>query len=708
MAQSAQIPVFLINLARSSDRLKIVEASASESGISLTRVEAVDGCSVPKNEWIDVDIPEFERRNGRELLPGEYGCYRSHIRALEAFCETGQPYGVVLEDDVRLDDRFLGRIAAMIEADSGFDVIKLVNHRSVGFVHLVTTQQGDELGRTCFGPQGSAAAYLVSREGAQKLLRNLRIMVLPWDVAMEQYWRSDADLLSARSNILSFSELRSKSSIVVDHEGTKFSPIHRVPAFLSRMREHYERFFRSAAGLPNNRVAALHPDEEQGPGLYSSLISGLAVLLFISAIWTESDVYRYAGVFLVGWALYGYFRREVWTYSRQYIGYAGLFCILWALYAGGRMAYDLVVNPESGMGSSEGIYMLTLLYPTFGYALWRFCRRPFPIVVSAMAISFFALLASTNFAEIVTGSQEVSIAHNNTIHAANACGFMLIFAICFADHVSVRTDLDVKMKTGLLLLAAAVGGLALLNIITFGSKGVWLAMFVVLPFLAASMIFRDWRLKRTLSVRSMTLAASILLAGTVGVSVFMPQLEARGGETLGAALPFVESALSEQGLMSTLEAYSTSSNVPGSMRERLMLWSSALEIWTEHLWFGAGVGWLSIWKDSTSPIIERYNLFHNGYLELLVRYGLVGLAAYGFMLAYATRKVYQAASLGLVGRSTFVCYSASVVFFLLGILTNSNIRLAIGESFLWFAVGFGFYCSFLLQEKGIGRPKSWI
>lgn len=708
MSHNEQIPVFVINLARSTARMKILQDSAAESDVNLTRVEAIDGRTVPQDEWVDVDIQEFRRRNGRELLPGEYGCYRSHIRALEAFLESNQSYGIVLEDDVRLDSKFLDRVEAIIDAVTDFDVVKLVNHRAVGFVHLLRTEEGDELGRTCFGPQGSAAAYLVSRDGAEKMLRHLRVMKLPWDVAMERYWRIDLDLLSARSDILQFSEQRANSEITVDYEGSKFGPIRRFQTFLSRTREHFGRFFHSAAGRKGKHIAAVHPDAGSDPRNLQSIVAGIAVLLFISAIWRESDVYRYAGIFLVAAALFNYFRKEVWTYSRAYIGYAGLFCLLWALYVGCRFAYDILVHPERGSGSAEGIYLFSLFYPALGYALWRYCRRPFLVVISALAISLAALIASTNFPEMLSGHQFASIAHNNTIHAANACGFMLIFAICFVDHLSVKNGQSIALKIPLLLLTLAVGTLAMLNILTLGSKGVWMSMIVVLPFLAVSVLLRDLSGKRGFSGRSIGLAATVLIAGGIGVWAFMPQLQLRAGGTVTTIASLFEQTLNGMGPLAVVEAYAASPDVPGSLSERLQLWSSALAIWREYPLFGAGVGWQSMWDNNTAEITDRFNIFHNGYLEILVRYGLTGLAAYALMLGYALRKVYRAAQSGLVGRSTFVCYSAAVLFFLLGNLTNSNIRLAIGESFLWFAVGFGFYCSYLLQERGIERPKSWI
>jgi hypothetical protein len=48
------------------------------------------------------------------------------------------------------------------------------------------------------------------------------------------------------------------------------------------------------------------------------------------------------------------------------------------------------------------------------------------------------------------------------------------------------------------------------------------------------------------------------------------------------------------------------------------------------------------------------------------------------------------------------------VFFAITILSNSNNRLALGESFMWFAAAFGFYCFYLRQQNNMVEPKTYF
>lgn len=145
----------------------------------------------------------FECKNGRTILLGEYGCYRSHLEALVTFYHAGEPEGIIVEDDIELSADLLVRAGVAIEALTGTDVIKLFNHRIVGFKRAATSSTGDEIGRAMHGPQGSAACYMFTHSGAGKLTEGLRIVGYSWDVALERGWASGARIYTTRRDVAS-------------------------------------------------------------------------------------------------------------------------------------------------------------------------------------------------------------------------------------------------------------------------------------------------------------------------------------------------------------------------------------------------------------------------------------------------------------------------------------------------------------------------
>ncbi len=81
---------FLINLARSTDRLDFMKA---QLGDRFERLDAVLGVAVP-----DRFADQFS--DPADMSPGEIGCYASHILFAEQIVVRGLPYALVMEDDV--------------------------------------------------------------------------------------------------------------------------------------------------------------------------------------------------------------------------------------------------------------------------------------------------------------------------------------------------------------------------------------------------------------------------------------------------------------------------------------------------------------------------------------------------------------------------------------------------------------------------------
>ncbi|WP_157016022.1 glycosyltransferase family 25 protein [Mesorhizobium xinjiangense] len=213
------LPVFVINLKRSPERWAAIKDSAA--GLSVHRVEAVDGREIPRQQWIDVDQDRFRRNHGRRIVAGEYGCYRSHLAALEQVVEDGCPAAIIAEDDVRLNAELADRAMALLDAAPEAGLIKLINHRTQGFMQKGVSSLGDAFGRCLHGPQGSAACYAVTREAAAKLHSSLATMWLPWDVALERGWHTGVRTFTVRRPLVELAEHRANTTICKDYADTK-------------------------------------------------------------------------------------------------------------------------------------------------------------------------------------------------------------------------------------------------------------------------------------------------------------------------------------------------------------------------------------------------------------------------------------------------------------------------------------------------------
>ena len=222
---------FVINLDRSPERWKQTAEQLNLLGISAKRISGVDGKTVPIENWTPLfDQAKFRFCHGVDALPGEYGCYASHLAALKALLESGDESCVIFEDDVQ-------PLKDMVQVVEYLDrthvkspkLVRLVTHRIEFFEAMENLQNGLTLGQCWFGPSGSAAAYWVNREAAKILVAKLQPGYLPFDIAIERAWETGVANYVIRPNVCS---IRNTSYSTI----TTTAPVnHRKPVWYKRL-----------------------------------------------------------------------------------------------------------------------------------------------------------------------------------------------------------------------------------------------------------------------------------------------------------------------------------------------------------------------------------------------------------------------------------------------------------------------------------------
>ncbi len=175
-------PALIINLDRERGRWAHISSEAMRAGLEFERVEAVVGLDVP-----DHLRSRFFSRDARTpaslLLPGEVGCYASHLLAYERILESGLDCALVLEDDVRLCDDFVETARETIaRLPEGWDIVRLSSRPRRAVKNLTLLKSGRHLVRYSKLPK-QAGAQLISAAGARKLLaEGLRVRPIDADL----------------------------------------------------------------------------------------------------------------------------------------------------------------------------------------------------------------------------------------------------------------------------------------------------------------------------------------------------------------------------------------------------------------------------------------------------------------------------------------------------------------------------------------------
>ena len=189
----ADIGNWLINLPRSVERRAKMEDQLTRIGLPYTLFEAVDGRAMAAELEPRLDRAAFRRNMGREALPGEIGCYFSHLAVWQALVDSPFQYALVLEDDVVFHDDFLPALDAALGRTDAWDMLKLNRIRAK--VPVLQGQAGPYRLNAYLGPATGFGAYLISRDFAAKVLPQMEPMRMPVDYEGTRWWAHDFRLL---------------------------------------------------------------------------------------------------------------------------------------------------------------------------------------------------------------------------------------------------------------------------------------------------------------------------------------------------------------------------------------------------------------------------------------------------------------------------------------------------------------------------------
>jgi glycosyl transferase family 25 len=181
----------LINLDRSKDRLLKTGSKLTELGIQWERLPAVDGWTKQTEIACHVDEKSFQQRHGKPSVPGEAGCYLSHIHAMQRFLNTSNEYALILEDDIVLGDDLPEVVSQVIAQANRWDLIKLSGMHSGTPLKVLRLDQTPYAIAVATTSYTGASCYLINKKAARIMVEALLPMRLPYDLAYERGWEFD-------------------------------------------------------------------------------------------------------------------------------------------------------------------------------------------------------------------------------------------------------------------------------------------------------------------------------------------------------------------------------------------------------------------------------------------------------------------------------------------------------------------------------------
>lgn len=193
------LPIFVINLPRHEERRVGVLEELARVGLSGEVVPGVDVADLTEADWSRYDGRRARSLYGVDMLPTELGCYLAHERALSRVVERDLDAALILEDDIRLDDGIAALLESLVTGPRSWDVARLATTRPRQIAKAVSKRgpsrrltESHGLYRLNTHVLG-ALGYVVSAQGAGRILAYGRRIVLPWDHMMDRYWENGID-----------------------------------------------------------------------------------------------------------------------------------------------------------------------------------------------------------------------------------------------------------------------------------------------------------------------------------------------------------------------------------------------------------------------------------------------------------------------------------------------------------------------------------
>jgi len=243
-------PIVFINLDKDVQRRERVEAEFARLGLPGERLPAVWWKQLPAEEQAALYHPGLNHAQYyKPLVDGEKGCYASHILAWRQLLAGDAPALVVLEDDVVLDDGFAQAVRAIAALGGEWDMVKLMGRphgEKIRSEASLTPQHRLVQYRRV---PSFTAGYVVSRQGARKLLQSRVPFGRPIDIDLRFWWENGLNVLGVQPPVVRLDVTSEDSSIAGRKPPASWATRWRKLAMKARLTWGNARHLRAQKGL---------------------------------------------------------------------------------------------------------------------------------------------------------------------------------------------------------------------------------------------------------------------------------------------------------------------------------------------------------------------------------------------------------------------------------------------------------------------------
>lgn len=251
MQEATSYITYLINLDRSPDRLEKMKTEFSKAHLDFERISAVDARTLDETSY------RVDNRYDRDLMPGEIGCYLSHIKTLQSFLKTDYEFALIIEDDAILPENLTEKLNkalnqyATLKKKHQWDVLKLNSRKR--YIKIQDLDETHFLGASGTSIPITTIAAVWTRTAAEKFLKvaienGKAVIKRPIDCDLQHPWEYDLLIYSLLPSLITNS---GDESIINENRKLRKSKFGRQLKYeLNRLLPKYQYYISRHGFVP--------------------------------------------------------------------------------------------------------------------------------------------------------------------------------------------------------------------------------------------------------------------------------------------------------------------------------------------------------------------------------------------------------------------------------------------------------------------------
>ena len=210
---------FIIHLKRAESRKAHVEGLIKASPLTAEIVDAVDGKELSPAERSAVYVRQLHRPiYPFELRDTEIGCFLSHRRCWQRIVELDLPFGMIFEDDAKLDPQLAARALEVSSKHiDQYGYIQFPVRPIADGAKRIAEANGCRLLLPKLTPL-RASGQIVSQSAAKHLLKITEVIDRPVDTFLQMFWLTDLKLAAVEPSGLTDRTVQAGGSTIAQEK----------------------------------------------------------------------------------------------------------------------------------------------------------------------------------------------------------------------------------------------------------------------------------------------------------------------------------------------------------------------------------------------------------------------------------------------------------------------------------------------------------